>query len=77
MHRAKGDRFVHASVLPVCDNDHTRAFTIGLFIGCIRTHAHGRQVTSILVKMTSPRDNRIYHCISGLLEANFKIESQW
>ena len=42
-----------------------------IYIGCIGTHAHGRQVTSLFCKMTSSCAIASW-CIQGLFEAYLK-----
>ena len=44
-----------------------------IYIGCIGIHAHGRQVTSFFVKVTSLCEIASQR-IPGLLEAYFKIK---
>ena len=46
------------------------------YIGCIGTLAHGRQVTSLLCKMTSSCEI-VSQRIQGLLGAYFEIKKQW
>ena len=74
-----GFYFIFLTVNPFCHStliEHglypcylTQAVTRRLFIDCIRTHAHDRQVTS-------PYAIASQH-IHRLLEAYFKIKSQW
>ena len=42
---------------------------------CMRIHANGRQVTSLLCQVTSSLSNATRH-IHGLLEVYFKIKNQ-
>ena len=51
-----------------------RNSTRGLFIGCIRTHAHGRQVTSECLVIVTSSCEFAPERIHGLLEAYFNIK---
>ena len=55
---------------------HVRAID-GWYIGCIGTHAHGRQVTSLLCQFVTSSCNNASPHIQGHLEACFKVNSQW
>ena len=45
-----------------------------MFISCIETHTHGRQVTPMFSQITSSYDIAS-QCIKGVLEAYFTIKN--